>query len=248
MRFTWLAGLIRRRPGRMLAVTAGIGLAVALIGALGAFLTASQSTMTARALRTVAVDWQVEVQPGADPVKVLAAVAAAPDVSAAEPVRFGVSTGFEATAGGTTQNTGPGVVLGLPDAYRARFPAQIRTLSGSDTGVLIAQQTAANLRVRPGDSIAISRTGQPPATVRVSGVVDLPQADTLFQKVGAPPQSQPSAPPDNVVLVPADHVHRPVRPIRRSRRHHPDPRRAPSAAADRPGERLPVRTRGRAPP
>jgi putative ABC transport system permease protein len=33
--------------------------------------------------------------------------------------------------------------------------------------------------------------------------VDLPQADTLFQKVGAPPQSQPTAPPDNVVVLPA---------------------------------------------
>ncbi|MER6011853.1 ABC transporter permease [Streptomyces bluensis] len=39
--------------------------------------------------------------------------------------------------------------------------------------------------------------------VRVDGVVDLPQADSLFQKVGAPTQSQPAAPPDNVVLVPA---------------------------------------------
>jgi putative ABC transport system permease protein len=33
--------------------------------------------------------------------------------------------------------------------------------------------------------------------------VDLPTADSLFQKVGAPPQSQPVAPPDNVILVPA---------------------------------------------
>ena len=32
MSLTWLAGLLRRRPGRMLAVAAGIGLAVALIG------------------------------------------------------------------------------------------------------------------------------------------------------------------------------------------------------------------------
>ena len=34
-------------------------------------------------------------------------------------------------------------------------------------------------------------------------MVDLPQADTLFQKVGAPAQSQPTAPPDNVLLLPA---------------------------------------------
>ncbi|CAM5726474.1 hypothetical protein SALBM311S_03775 [Streptomyces alboniger] len=34
-------------------------------------------------------------------------------------------------------------------------------------------------------------------------MVDLPQADSLFQTVGAPSQSQPTAPPDNVVLLPA---------------------------------------------
>ena len=56
MMFSWLSGLLRRRLGRLLAVTSGIALAVALIAALGAFLTASQSTMTARALRSVAVD------------------------------------------------------------------------------------------------------------------------------------------------------------------------------------------------
>jgi putative ABC transport system permease protein len=33
-------------------------------------------------------------------------------------------------------------------------------------------------------------------------VVDLPAADSLFQTVGAPPGSQPSAPPDNVLLLP----------------------------------------------
>ena len=189
--------------GRLLAVAAGVALAVALIGALGAFLTASQSTMTARALRSVAVDWQVQVQPGADPQQVLRQVSAAPGVTAALPVRFDTTTGFRATSGGTTQTTGPGVVLGIPDAYRATFPGQIRTLSGADTGVLIAQQTAANLRVRPGDQVAIGRAGRPAVTVTVAGVVDLPQADTLFQKVGATSRSQPTAPPDNVLLLPA---------------------------------------------
>jgi putative ABC transport system permease protein len=199
----WLAGLLHRRLGRLLAVTAGVALAVALIGALGAFLTASQSTMTARALRSVVVDWQVAVQPGGSPQQVLRTVIATPEVVAAVPVQFGPTSGFRATVGGTTQTTGPGVVLGLPDSYRARFPGQIRTLSGNDSGVLIAQQTAANLRVRPGDPVSIGRRGRAPVTVTIAGVVDLPQADTLFQRVGAPPQSQPTAPPDNVLLLPA---------------------------------------------
>jgi putative ABC transport system permease protein len=34
-------------------------------------------------------------------------------------------------------------------------------------------------------------------------VVDLPFADSLFQRVGAPPGTQPQAPPDNVLLIPA---------------------------------------------
>ena len=68
---TWIAGLVRRRGGRLVATALGVSLAVALIAALGTFLTASQASMTARALRSVAVDWQVEVQRGADPATVL---------------------------------------------------------------------------------------------------------------------------------------------------------------------------------
>lgn len=203
MSLLWLRGLLARRSGRLAAAGAGVAVAVALLASLGSFLTSSKATMTARATRSVAVDWQVEVQPGADPTAVLAATRAAPGVHAALPVTFAATSGLEATTAGTTQTTGPGVVLGLPPGYRARFPGQIRTLTGADTGVLIAQQTAANLHVAPGDTVSIIEKGLPPRTVRVDGVVDLPQADTLFQKVGAPAQSQPQAPPDNVLLLPA---------------------------------------------
>jgi putative ABC transport system permease protein len=201
---TWLGGLVRRRGGRLLATAAGISLSVALIAALGAFLTASNATMTSRAVRSVAVDWQVEVQPGGDPAAILQTIRTTPGVGAAAAVKFGRSTGFEATIGGSTQTTGAGVVLGLPADYRTTFPGEIRQLSGAENGVLLAQQTAANLHAAPGDTLTIGRPGRGPATVRVAGIVDMPQADSLFQKVGAPPQSQPSAPPDNVVLLPAD--------------------------------------------
>ena len=202
MTITWLGGLLRRRSGRLLATAVGISLAVALIAALGSFLTTSKSTMTARAVRSVAVDWQVQVQPGADPAAVRNEVAKAAGVTATEPVAVAQTTGFSATTGGSTQTTGPGLVLSLTPTYRHTFPGEIRQLSGSPTGVLLAQQTAANLHVRPGDKVSIGRAGAPPAVVTVTGVVDLPQADSLFQKIGAPPQSQPSAPPDNVILVP----------------------------------------------
>ena len=94
-------------------------------------------------------------------------------------------------------------MLGLPPDYRNTFPQQIRTLTGADNGVLLGQQTAANLRCRPGDTIRIQRAGRPAVIATVAGVVDLPLADTLFQKVGSPPQSQPAAPPDNVLLLPS---------------------------------------------
>jgi len=202
MTITWLAGLLRRRTGRLAATAVGISMAVALIAALGSFLTASRATMTARAVRSVAVDWQVQVQPGADPAAVQDTVARTAGVTAAEPVSMAQATGFTATAGGATQSTGPGLVLGLSPTYRQTFPGQIRQLAGSPTGVLLAQQTAANLHVRPGDKVSIALGGRARAVVTVAGVVDLPQADSLFQKVGAPPQSQPSAPPDNVILMP----------------------------------------------
>ncbi|MEP7036278.1 MAG: ABC transporter permease, partial [Actinomycetota bacterium] len=202
MTITWLGGLLRRRSGRLLATAVGISLAVALIAALGSFLTTSKATMTARAVRSIAVDWQVQVQPGASPAAVRDAVAKTAGVKAIQPVSIAATTGFTATAGGTTQSTGPGLVLGLSPTYRQSFPSEIRQLSGSPTGVLLAQQTAANLHVAPGDTLSIGRTGAPPAVVTVAGIVDLPQADSLFQKVGAPPQSQPSAPPDNIILMP----------------------------------------------
>ncbi|MFF8929579.1 FtsX-like permease family protein [Streptomyces longwoodensis] len=199
----WAGGLARHRIGRLLAAVAGIALAVALVAALGSFLTASKATMTQRAVRSVAVDWQVEVQPGADPNAVRSLVRATGGTRAALPVGFARTTGFTATVGGSTQTTGPGVALGLPAGYRSHFPDELRTLSGSGTGVLLAQQTASNLHAAPGDTIGVRLPGAGLRRVRVDGVVDLPQADSLFQKVGAPPQSQPTAPPDNVVLLPA---------------------------------------------
>jgi len=186
-----------------------VAIAVALLASLGAFLAASKGSMTARTVRGVAVDWQVQVQPGADPAAVLGTVRAAPRIRVAVPVGYAQVAGLTATGDGTTETTGPGVVLGLPTGYRADFPGEIRTLTGTDHGVLLAQQTAANLHAKPGDLVQIARAGLAPVQVQVQvdGVVDLPQANSLFQKVGAPPSSQPASPPDNVVLLPGSQWH-----------------------------------------
>jgi putative ABC transport system permease protein len=197
-----MRGLLARRAGRLLAASAGIALAVALLASLGSFLAASKATMTQRAAAGVAVDWQVQVQPGTKPGTVLKAAAGQAGTVLALPVGFADTTGLQATVGGTTQTTGPGTVLGLPTGYLAGFPGSVRLLAGSLHGVLVAQQTAANLHVQPGDRVRVGRTGLSPFVVAVAGVVELPQADSLFQHVGQPTQTQPQAPPDNVVLLP----------------------------------------------
>ncbi|MGZ4511746.1 MAG: FtsX-like permease family protein, partial [Mycobacterium sp.] len=198
---TWTLGLLRRRRGRLAATVAGIAAAVALVACLGSFLAAAQGSMTARAIRSVTVDWQVEVQPGAQPSTVLSTVQSAPGVHAALPVGFAHSSGLIAQTGGSTQTTGRAMVLGIPPNYREQFPGAIRTLLGADSGVLIAQQTAANLHVAPGDTVHIGRAGMAPVDVVIDGVVDLPQADSLFHKVGAPVGAHPVAPPDNVLIL-----------------------------------------------
>ncbi|WP_427136537.1 FtsX-like permease family protein [Pseudarthrobacter sp. S9] len=203
MTWIWLRGLLSRRRGRLLATAAGVAVAVALVASLGSFLAAAQGSMTARAVAGVAVDWQVELSQGADEAAALTSIAAAPGITKALPVGFAKAAGFQAASAGSARTTGPGIVLGLPEGYTDAFPAEIRSLTGSRSGVLVAQQTAANLHVGPGDRLSIQLAGARSVTVTVDGVVDLPQATSLFQTVGAPAQSQPAAPPDNVVLLPS---------------------------------------------
>ncbi|MGH8860854.1 MAG: FtsX-like permease family protein [Jatrophihabitantaceae bacterium] len=198
----WLPALVRRQPARLIGAAIGVAIAVALLASLGAFLAHAKASMTSRAVRSVSVDWQVQVAPGADAAKSAALVAHTPSVRVSLPVGFTQIPGLSATTAGTTQTTGSGVLLGIPPSYRATFPTEIRTLTGAGSGVLVAQQTASNLHAAPGSRISVQRPGLPPVTVTVAGVVDLPQANSLFQKVGAPTGTQPSAPPDNVVLVP----------------------------------------------
>ena len=203
----WIVGLLRRRPLRLAGTAAGIAVAVALIATLGVFMAHSKATMTARAVLSVAVDWQVQIQRQANPADVANLINTDPGVQASAPVGYAHATGLSAVTGASTQTTGPATVLGVPDGYQSMFPGEIRSMVGASTGVLLAQQTAANLHAAPGDTITVGRAGLPPVTVTVDGVVDLPQANSLFQTVGAPPSAQPSAPPDNVVLLPQGQWH-----------------------------------------
>ncbi|HVE19075.1 MAG TPA: FtsX-like permease family protein, partial [Ilumatobacteraceae bacterium] len=209
----WAAALALRRSGRLAATAIGIALAVGLLASLGTFLSASKATMTRRAIDTVAVDWQVEAQPGADAATLASEVAATQQIVASETVSFAATTGFESVNAATTQTTGPGQVLGISQRYRSTFPAQIRDLIGANEGVLLFQQTAANLAAQPGDTLSIGRAGLAPVTVTVDGIVDVPQADSLFQAVGAPIGAQPQAPPDNVLILPDARWHQLFDPL-----------------------------------
>jgi putative ABC transport system permease protein len=200
---TWLWGLLKRRPVRLAGAVAGIAVAVALLGSLGAFFAASKAHMTRQAAAGVIVDWQVQLAPGASQASAAHTIATAPGVVKSLPVGYAPASGFTAATAGTVQTTGPGQVLGLPPGYAAAFPGEIRFLLGAHSGVLLAQQTAANLHATVGTMISVGRPGLPPLHVRVQGVVDLPAADSMFQAVGVPPGAAPQAPPDNVVLLPA---------------------------------------------
>lgn len=215
----WIAGLMRVRAGRLLGAVAGIAALVALIAALGIFMQTSQATMTARALRTVPVDWQVQLAPGASMQAVRDAATRSAVLSKVQDVHYASVDGFQATTGGTVQTTGPGEVLGIDPTYAAAFPGQIRYLLGQHSGVLIAQQTAANLHVTLGDTVIIHRPGLPDARVRVAGVVDLPNADSMFQAIGVPKGAAPQAPPDNVLLLPTPQWQQIFRPQQKVRPH-----------------------------
>ncbi len=203
----WLRGTVRRRFARLAGAMLGVALAVALLASIGAFIVSSAATMTERAIADVPVDWQIQVTPGADVQAVTAAVGAATPYTALQEVGYATVSGLSANSGGTTQVTGAGKALGISDQYAALFPGEVRLLTGSLGGVLVAQQTAANLHVRVGDTVTIERVGLPAVTVTVGGVVDLPNADSLFQAVGVPAGAAPHAPPDNVLLLPSAQWH-----------------------------------------
>src|SRR4051794_4045242 len=198
----WMCGVVRHRPARLVGAVVGVALTVGLLGAIGAFIVTASAGMTARAIGSLPVDWQVQVLPAADLQQIADAMAQTAALRALQRVGYASVIGFQATAGGTVQTTAAGQVLGLEPAYAGQFPGQIELLIGAADGVLLAQQTAANLHVGPGDIVSIERQGLSAVDVRIDGIVAMPNQDAMFQAVGMPPGAAPQAPPDNVLLLP----------------------------------------------
>jgi putative ABC transport system permease protein len=203
---TWLTGLLRRRTLVVAGVTVGIAVSVALVATMAGFFAVTRASMTRQAIADVAVDWQVQLAPEANPQQAITELASSPGYTKVAQVGFFDTPGFESTQGQTVQVTGAGKVLGLDPGYREAFPQEIRVLLGEGK-VLLAQQTAANLHAEPGSTVSIKRPGLPAVDVTVEAIVDLPLADSLFQAVGAPVGAQPQAPPDNVLMMPLDQWH-----------------------------------------
>ena len=198
----WIDGILKRRAARIALAYSGAAIAVALVALIGIFSVVSASTMTDRAVAQVVVDWQVQPRPGAEPASVETALKALANARVVEKVGYADVTSLQAKTGGTVQTTGAGKVLGLDASYRQSFPGQMRLLLGSYDGPLLAQQTAANLHATIGDTIEIHPAKGSPIPVKVAGIVELPNADALFQTVGAAAGAGPTAPPDNVVILP----------------------------------------------
>jgi putative ABC transport system permease protein len=206
MTLRWLAGLMAHRRGRLVAAAAGVAVAVALIASIGTFLAGSTASMTDRALARVPLDWQVQASPRVTLPQLVREVRSFPGVQTALPALYAQTTGYHASAGGTSSSASAGLVLGVPDGYRTAFPRELRQFVGARSGVLITQQMAANLGVGVGDRIFIGRSGMPDASVRVAGIVDFTAPQQLLLPAGVVASTQAPV-PDNVLIVPAARWH-----------------------------------------
>ena len=198
----WTAGLWRRRPVLTAGAAVSVALAVAFVASLGAFVSASRASLTTRAAKSVSVDWQVQLTPQGSASDITHALARVPGIRAVLPVSFAHVPALSASNAGVLRTTGAAQVVALPVDYAAHAPRQVRYLVGSRQGVLLQQQTAANLGARPGDVISVHGVDGTSTALHVDGIVDLPSADSFFQVVGTAPGLGANAPPDNVVLVP----------------------------------------------
>lgn len=198
----WLKGVVRARSGSLALAAVGIVAATALIGVIGVFGASSARTMTERAMAAVPVDWQVAVANGSNVSALREKLPASAPIRAERRVGYADVAALVAKTGDTIQTTGAGQALGLPTDYAAAFPGQVRLLLGGGEGVRLAQQTAANLHVTVGDTVTVRPSGGGEFDVRVDGIVDLPDADAMFQTIGPAKGPTATAPPDNVVILP----------------------------------------------
>ncbi|MFG2041689.1 FtsX-like permease family protein [Dactylosporangium sp. NPDC048998] len=190
---------LRRRPSETFAAAVAVALTVAFLASLGSFVAQTGSRLTLRAAERVPVDWQVQVTPNGDAAAAAEALGRVTGLAGFRAVDYAKVPGLTLVSAAGTRTTGSAYVVSMPDDYASFAPGEIRMLAGTSGGAVLQQQTAANLGAAPGATVTVLGSGK---DVNVTGVVDLPNADSFFQVVGAPAGSGASAPPDNVLLVP----------------------------------------------
>ena len=195
----YVLGAIRRRPAESLASAVALAIVIAFITALGSFVAQTGSRLTRTAAARVPVDWQVQLAPNANPGAVTTAIRATPGYIASREVDYAQVPGLQAQTASGLRTTGRAYIIAIPNDYPTLAPSQLRPLLGSGTGIRLLQQTAANLGATLGSQVAVTGIAAP---ITVTGIVDLPDAGTFFQVVGAPAGSVAGPAPDNVVFVP----------------------------------------------
>jgi putative ABC transport system permease protein len=199
MSLRYVLNAILRRPIETLAAAVAVAVTVALLASLGSFVDRTSSRLTVTAAARVPVDWQVQLTPNGDLAATTHAISAVPGLQGSREVDYLRVPGLVSTGPAGTRTTGAAFVVSIPQDYSTFAPGEVRALLGPGTGVSLQQQTAANLSAGPGSSVRVLGSNR---SVTVQSVVDLRQADSFFQVVGAPVGSGAAAPPDNVLLVP----------------------------------------------
>ena len=185
-----------RRAGRLArGAPAGVAVAVALLARLGAFLVRVQGTMTARAVRRRRRRLAGPGPAGRGPGRGRwTACAAAPGTAHALPVGVRAThglAGHHRRAPPRPPGRGDGA-RACPTATAPPSRGELRNLAGADAACCSPSRPPPTCTSAPGRHRR-DRPGRAGRRRRspVDGVVDLPEADSLFQNVGAPPGAQP---------------------------------------------------------
>jgi putative ABC transport system permease protein len=203
--FSYAATSLLRAGSRTVAYLLGLGLAVALFSGTLFFMDGSARSMTLRAAAPVLLDFQARsIDPKTDIAQFASQLQAQKGVKAVLPfVSAAISIVPSSTVTTTTPPANPrsggsnltGQVLAarlfaVPLEYPTAFP--LLTVSSGKFeagGVLVSEQMALSLHLKPGDTLNLTVPGlSQPYPVKLSGTVNTDLADPLFNGPKAAPE------------------------------------------------------------
>ncbi len=194
--------LVIREPRRSLAALVGVALASSLITSVLLFGAASGTTVTRRALASLAIDAQVILAPAADASSSAALLVADPAVKTVAPFDLAHFDSAAASKAGTATQTSVGVLVGIDPGYTAAtglFGPSSGSVAPGQIG--ISRDLASNLGVVPGDSIVFSLPGGASISLTVSGVISIDGADLLLGPIDAAHRAAGANSPTNVAVM-----------------------------------------------